>query len=67
MSYMRLYNTHIRENGKKRNLFDKVNEIKEKIKVIVPEIDEDKWLTIIHHVRQGKRNQRENKGASARN
>ncbi|HLD18439.1 MAG TPA: hypothetical protein VJB90_00305 [Candidatus Nanoarchaeia archaeon] len=49
---MRLYNTHIRENGKKRNLFDKVNEIKEKIKVIVPEIDEHKWLIIIHHVRQ---------------
>ena len=36
MSYDRIGNTHIRENGKKRSIFDKVNEIKRDIKAILP-------------------------------
>ena len=51
MSYMKLNNHHIRENGKKRNLFDKVNEIREKINVVVPEIDGEKMLSILCHIR----------------
>ena len=52
MSYMKLNNHHIRENGKKRNLFDKVNEIREKINVIVPEIDGERMLAILCHIRR---------------
>lgn len=52
MSYMKIGNYRIRENGKKRNLFDKVNEIKQYIKTILPEIDSDKLLSIMSHCRR---------------
>ena len=52
MSYMKLNNTHIRDNGKKRNLFDKVNEIRETINVLVPEIDGEKLIIILNHIRR---------------
>ena len=51
MSYMDLNNARIRENGKKRNLFDKVNEIKQFIKTIFPEIDGDRLMAIMAHCR----------------
>jgi hypothetical protein len=35
------YNHRIRENGKKVNIFDKVNEIKQHLKDIIPEIKSD--------------------------
>ena len=52
MGYMKLNNVSIRENGKKRNLFDKVNEIKRKINLLVPEIDGEKLITIMSHLRR---------------
>ncbi len=51
MSYMRLNNINVRENGKKRNLFDKVNELRQKINVVVPEIDGQRMLVILNHIR----------------
>ena len=35
MSYMKIGNTHIRENGHKINVFKKVDEIKQELKVAV--------------------------------
>lgn len=52
MSYMKLKNRSIRENGHKRNLFDKVSELKQRINVIVPEIDGEKLITIMSHLRR---------------
>jgi len=52
MSYMKINNVNVRENGKKRNLFDKINEIKEKINILVPEIDGEKLITIMSHLRR---------------
>ena len=51
MSYMKLGNTHIRENGHKVNIFKKVDEIKKDLKVVIPEIEGDKLLEIIGHCR----------------
>ena len=51
MSYMKLGNTHIRENGHKVNVFKKVDEIKKELKVVIPEIEGDKLLEIIGHCR----------------
>lgn len=44
-------NHRIRENGKKINIFDKVNEIKRDIKSLLPEIEDDRVLTIFSHLR----------------
>ena len=52
MGYMKLRNVNIRENGKKKNLFDKVNEIKEGIKMLLPEIDGNRFITIMSHLRR---------------
>jgi len=49
---MNFNNARIREKGKKRNLFDKVNEIKEHIKTFFPEIGSDKILAIMSHCRR---------------
>src|SRR3989344_8558668 len=62
-------NTHIRENGKKVNIFNKVAQIKEDLKTLFPEIEEDKIIPMFSHVRNffygnlyyGRRNVPENK------
>lgn len=53
---MRLNNINVREKGKKRNLFDKVNELKQKINVIVPEIDGQRLIDIVHHIKAEREN-----------
>ena len=52
MTYMKINNVNIRENGKKRNLFDRVNELKKQIYMIVPEIDGEKLISIMSHLRR---------------
>lgn len=52
LSYMNLNSARIRENGKKRSLFDKVNEINQFIKTILPEIDADKLVGIMSRCRR---------------
>ena len=44
-------NTQIREKGKKINIFDKVNQIRNDIKSLLPEIEEDKIIPMFSHVR----------------
>ena len=51
MSYDRIGNTHIRENGKKRNIFDKVNEIKKDLELILPEIEGDRLIAMFSKIR----------------
>lgn len=51
MSYDRIGNTHIRENGKKRSIFDKVNEIKRDLKAILPEVEGDKLIAMLSKIR----------------
>lgn len=61
-------NHRIREKGKKINLFDKINSIKQDIKQIIPELEEDKLLAMFSHIRlfqygklhYGRRNNPEN-------
>jgi len=45
MSYDRIGNTKIRDNHKKRDIFDKVNEIKSNIKSILPEVEGDRLIS----------------------
>lgn len=51
MSYDRIGNRRIRENGKKRSIFDKVNEIKSDISKILPEIEGDKLIAMFSKIR----------------
>ncbi len=51
MSYDRIGNVNIREDGKKRNIFDKVNEIKRDIKLILPELESDKLIRMLSKIR----------------
>ena len=51
MCYMRLGNHQIRENGHKRSIFDKVNEIKQDLKTLFPEVEDDGWIAIFSHCR----------------
>lgn len=44
-------NHRIRSNGKKINIFDKVHHIKKDLKVLLPEIEEDKLLSMFSHMR----------------
>jgi hypothetical protein len=44
-------NTRIRENGKKVNIFNKVAQIKEDIKELFPEIEEDRVIPMFSHIR----------------
>lgn len=44
-------NHRIRDKGKKINLFDKVNSIKQDIKKLIPEIEEDKLLPMFSNIR----------------
>ncbi|MFH1053025.1 MAG: hypothetical protein V1740_01280, partial [Candidatus Woesearchaeota archaeon] len=52
MSYMKKGNIYIRENGHKVNIFKKVNQIKQDLKAIIPEIDSDKLIPIMSHCRR---------------
>lgn len=52
MGYDRIGNTQVRENGKKINLFDKVNRIKSGLKGLFPEIEGDRLLTMMSHCRR---------------
>lgn len=51
MSYMRLGNHQIRENGHRRSIFDKVNEIRQDLKTLFPEVEDDRWIAIFSHCR----------------
>ncbi len=59
MSYDRIGNTRIRERcvrdgkivGRKRSIFDKVNEIKSDIKASIPEINDDKLIPLLSKIR----------------
>ena len=44
-------NTNIREKGKKINIFDKVNQIKQDLRALFPEIEEDRIIPMFSHVR----------------
>ena len=45
-------NHQIRDKGKKVNIFDKVNKIKKDIKVLLPEIEEDRLIAMFSHMRR---------------
>lgn len=45
-------NHQIRWDGKKINIFDKVNQIKKDIKAILPEIEGDKLISMFSHCRR---------------
>jgi len=45
------FNHRIRDKGKKINIFDKINSIKKDIKGLLPEIEDDKILPILSHIR----------------
>ena len=59
MSYDRIGNTRIREKfvrdgtlvGRKRSIFDKVSEIKQDIKTIIPELKDDKLIPLFSKIR----------------
>ncbi len=44
-------NYRIRENGKKINVFDKINLIKQDLKTLFPEVEEDRLLSMMSHIR----------------
>lgn len=51
MSYDRIGNTKIRDNGKKRCIFSKVAEIKQGIGEILPHVESDKLIRILSKIR----------------
>jgi len=61
-------NTKVRYKGKKIAIFDRINLIKNDLKELIPEIDEDKFLSMMSHIRNfyygklhyGRRNNPEN-------
>ena len=63
-----LINQRVRYKGKKVNIFDRINSIKHDLKELLPEIEEDKFLSMASHVRNfyygrlhyGRRNNPEN-------
>lgn len=52
MSYDRIGNTQIRENGEKVNIFDKVNRIRKDLIILFPEIEPDRLLSMFSHCRR---------------
>lgn len=44
-------NTKVRYKGKKINIFDRINTIKSDLKALLPEIEEDKFLSMLSHIR----------------
>ena len=51
MSYMKIGNTCIRENGRKVNIFTVVDRIKKDLKAVIPEVEDDKLIFIMSHCR----------------
>ncbi|MEM3126492.1 MAG: hypothetical protein QW331_00270 [Candidatus Woesearchaeota archaeon] len=51
MSYDRIGNTRIRDHGKKKCIFDKVNEIKNDIHLILPELEGEKLIAMLSKIR----------------
>lgn len=51
MSYDRLGNYQIRQNGRKVSMFDKVNEIKRDLKELIPEIEGEQLIALFSKVR----------------
>lgn len=51
MSYMKIGNTCIRENGHKVNIFRVVDKIKQELKAVIPEVEDDKLIFIMSHCR----------------
>lgn len=51
MSYDRIGNHSVRSNGRKVNIFDKVNSIKTELKEILPEIEGEKLIALFSRVR----------------
>ncbi len=47
-----MINRKIRHNGKKRSIFDRVYEIKQHIKVILPEVEGDRIIRMLSHCRR---------------
>lgn len=44
-------NTRVRYKGKKVPIFDRINMIKNDLKGLIPEIEEDKFLSMMSHIR----------------
>ena len=44
-------NTRVRYRGKKIPIFDRINIIKNDLKALIPEVDEDKFLSMMSHIR----------------
>jgi len=55
--YMSKVNNHVfinkngRYKGKKIAIFDRINRIKKNLKELIPEVDEDKFLSMLSHIR----------------
>jgi hypothetical protein len=62
-------NTGVRYKGKKIPIFDRINMIKNDLRELLPEVEEDRYLSMFSHIRNffygglhyGKRNNPENK------
>ncbi|MCD4759360.1 hypothetical protein K8R33_00545 [archaeon] len=62
-------NHRVRYNGRKINIFDRINKIKSDLKELMPEVEEDRFLSMASHVRNfyygnlhyGRRDKPENK------
>lgn len=48
---IKFINYRIRENGKKVNIFDKINLIKKDLYTFFPEVEEDRLLAMLSHIR----------------
>lgn len=44
-------NTRVRYKGKKVAIFDRINIIKNDLKALIPEVEEDKFLSMMSHIR----------------
>jgi len=44
-------NKNVRSEGKKVPIFDKINRIKKDLKELIPEVEEDKFLAMLSHIR----------------
>ena len=44
-------NKNVRYKGKKIPIFDRINRIKNDLKALIPEVDEDKFLSMLSHIR----------------
>jgi hypothetical protein len=51
MSYDRIGNWRVRKNGRKADIFQTVEEIKRRIKTILPEIESDRLIAMMSHCR----------------